>query len=181
MRLAATVAHALPGVRLRLRDGERTLVEVARSPVPAEQVISPCAFRNAVSRAHCQLGAGHRLRFLGLDEGVAPAIDIAVASSDRIQPGGLYRVAVGGAQIHAFATTLSARSCRAILAVDQLRDGGLTLHLDPATDVTIVHVIQTDSDADEPPPILEEALLRCADEELSYDLGLLTATGPTRQ
>ncbi len=180
MRLSATVAHALPGIRLRLRDGDETLLHVVREPVPVDGVISPCAYRSAVTRAHCQIEAGHRLRFLGLDEGVAPAIDIAVASGDRIHPGGLYRIAMGDAQVHAFATTVAPRSCRRILGDELLADGGILLHHDSGTEVTLVHAIRTGTDAAQPPPPLEEAMLRCADEELAHELLSLTAAGQGR-
>lgn len=52
LRLAATVAHALPGVRLRLRDGRRTILEVSGAPCSSPTAMSPCAFRMAVARAH---------------------------------------------------------------------------------------------------------------------------------
>jgi hypothetical protein len=52
LRLAATLAHALPGLRLRVRDGQRTLLEVARPPLPAGPAMETCAFRMAVARAH---------------------------------------------------------------------------------------------------------------------------------
>lgn len=112
MRLAATVAHALPGVRLRLRDGDTTLLEVARPPLPPGPAVGPCAFRNAVARARLQLEAGAHLQFLGLDEGRRPAIDVGVRPGDRILPGGIYRVAVEDASVHAFPTTLAPRACR---------------------------------------------------------------------
>ena len=40
LRLAATVVHALPGVRVRLRDGDRTLLHVATA---ADEVLSELA------------------------------------------------------------------------------------------------------------------------------------------
>jgi len=177
LRLAATVAHALPGVRLRLHHAGQTLVAVARPPEPPEPVIGPCAFRNAVARAHRQIEAGHRLRFLGLDEGEAPAVDVAVASPNRVQPGGLLRIAVDDAQVHAFATTLAPRTCRSVLGSDLDAADGLALHHDAATDITIVHAIRRGADAGELPSRLEDALLRCAGEELTHDLVSSGLTG----
>lgn len=170
MRLAATVAHALPGVRLRLRARERTIVEVARAPIAAPGVIHPCGFRNAVARAHRELEAGQRLRFLGLDEGEAPGIDVAVAAPSSVRPGGLLSVRVQDAHVHAFATALQPLTCRQALATDLGAPGGLDLHHDAATDVTIVHAIRRGPDADELPAVLEEALHRCASEELAQEL-----------
>jgi hypothetical protein len=161
MRLTAAVAHALPGVRLRLRDGARTLLEVVRTDAPADGVVTPCAFRAAVARAHRLLEAGERLRFLGLAEGEAPAIDVAVGPGGAIHPGGLYVVPRADGHLHAFATTLEPAACRTVVGAEA------SIHHDAATDVTIVHRAAPTTEV---PPALLDALLRCADEELGREL-----------
>lgn len=161
LRRAATLVHGLPGLRVRLRDGHRTLLEVARPPLPAGPVIGPCAFRAAVARAHEQLKGGARLTLMGLPEHVAPAVDVGVRRGDAALPGGIYRIAVGNAEVHAFATTLAPRGCRDLLD----RHGGhvaglpVRLHHDAATEVTVVHTVGERSTRD--PAHLEqlEALL----------------------
>lgn len=147
LRLAATLAHALPGIRVRIRDQHRTLLDVARPPHPAGRGIVPCAFRMAVTRAHEQIKAGARLAFMGLPEGTDPAVDIGVRPCDRVLPGGIYRISAGDLHIHAFATTLSRRKCRDILSrrsAPTLEDDGrddVRLHYDAATEVTLVHIV----------------------------------------
>jgi len=168
MRLTATIAHALPGVRLRLRHDDRTLLEVLRTDQPADGVVTPCAFRSAVARAHRLLEAGERLRFLGLGEGEAPAIDVAVGPGGAIHPGGLYAVPSHDHHLHAFATTLGTAACRRVVGDE------VSLHHDAATDVTIVHRAAATAAVC---PILREALLRCADEELARELAVHAVTG----
>lgn len=170
MRLAATLAHALPGVRLRLRDGDATLLEVARPPLPPGHVVGPCAFRNAVARAHHQLVAGVRLQFLGLAEGRAPTIDVGVRAGDRILPGGIYRVAVDDAQVHAFATTLAPRVCRSIIASRSPDAADLRVHHDAATDVTLVHDVRHLAGGEGAPAALEDVLAGCIADEIAADL-----------
>lgn len=161
MRLTATIAHALPDVRLRLRDGDRTLLEVVRTDAPADGVVTPCAFRAAVARAHRLLEAGERLRFLGLGEGEAPAIDVAVAPGGAIHAGGLYVVPHADGHLHAFATTLEPAACRTVVGTEA------SLHHDAATDVTIVHRVEPTAEV---APGLVDDLLRCAGEELGREL-----------
>lgn len=143
LRRAATLVHTLPGLRVRLRDHGRTLLEVARPPLPSGPSIAPCAFRMAVARAHVQLQDGARLAFLGLDEGTAPAVDIGVRSGDAALPGGIYRVAVDAADVHAFATTLTPRHCRDLVRAvgGPPTAGDIRLHHDAATEVTLVHTV----------------------------------------
>lgn len=162
MRLCATVAHALPDIRLRLHDEGRTILEVARTDEPAHGAVIPCAFRRAVARAHLLTEAGERLRFLGMPEGVAPAIDVAVAGTGAIHPGGIYSIARGDLHLHAFPTTVGPARCRALV------DTALCTYHDAATEITVVH-LRTGSET--LPSVLEEALLRCADEELAHELG----------
>lgn len=139
LRLAATVAHFLPSLRVRIRHQGTTLLEVARVPGGPGPAISPCAFRAAVAKAHQQVQIGVRLAFMGLDHGVQPAVDIGVRTGDAVLPGGIYRVTVGDDTIHGFATTLSARSCRSALVSLPELGRPLRLHHDPATDVSFVH------------------------------------------
>jgi len=170
MRLAATVAHSLPGVRLRLRDGDDTLLEVARPPLPPGRVIGPCAFRAAVARAQLQLDAGVRMRFLGLDEGRRPTIDVGVKPGDLVHLGGIYRVAVGDLWVHAFPTTLGPKACRVVVA-SQGCEADMRLHHDAATNVTLVHAVRHDCDEEgDLATVLEDVLAACCADEIAADL-----------
>lgn len=171
MRLAATVAHALPGIRLRVRHDDATVLEVSRSwrlPVPS---VTPCAFRLAVASAHRRVDDGERLMFLGLPEGSTPTIDIQVLPTDCLYPGGIYRVtAADGVQILAFATTLSPRTCRTILT-SHPSSAAIRLHHDAATDVTILHLTGPgDEQITEAPPMLEDLVASCFAEEVTLTL-----------
>lgn len=141
LRMGATLAHALPTVRLRIRAEGRVVLDVHRPPFPdgerATPAIPPCGFRRAVAAAHQRRAAGEELSFLGLPAGCAPAIDVGLAPGDRALPGDLYRVTLGADWLHVFATTLSADRCKAA------DDGALVrvgFHRDEATEITLVHV-----------------------------------------
>jgi hypothetical protein len=169
LRLAATVAHALPGVRLRLRHGGRIVLEVGRSPSvpPLPGGMGPCAFRMAVGRAHEQLQEGTRLAFFGMAEGCAPAIDVGVGEGDRVYPGGLYRVAVGDMQVHAFVTTLAPKACRPVVAARVGDRGPVKLHHDTTTAVTMVHAATpADGPVDQARGLFEDLLAGCLVEEV---------------
>ncbi len=174
LRRAATVAHALPGVRLRLRNGTSTLLEVGHSSQPSPGVIPPCAFRHAVARAHEHLKSGCAIRFLGLPSGDDPAVDVGVRHGDRAHFDGLYRVNVGDMDVHAFATTLSPRRCRELLIE---RDasvcrhpsaaGSVRLHHDAATEITLVHALTAHYEHPvERHLLLEDLLVGCMAEEI---------------
>lgn len=140
LRVAATVVHALPGVRVRLLHGERALLTVARPCDADGPAIGPCAFRATVARAHRELQAGGTVVLGDLPVGAEPAIEVAIRNGD-VLPSGVYRVVVGDTTVHGFVTTLPPRRCR------QLLEGGpddVHLHHDAATDVTLVHTADTD-------------------------------------
>lgn len=171
LRLAATAAHALPGVRLRLRDGATTLLEVAAEPVDGAPRVTPCGFRNAVAAAHCKLQAGERLRFLDLAEGVAPAIDVGLRPGDRVHADGIYRVASTEAVVHAFATTLPPRACRTRLAELGAASAAVGLHHDAGTEVSVLHVTSPLAEDDgRVPDVLSDLVMACFVEEISQEL-----------
>lgn len=171
LRLAATVAHCLPGVRLRVRDGDRTLLTVARPPFDADDtVVGPCVFRRVVGRAHERVKAGTSLSFMGLAPGVDPSVDTGVRPGDAVLPGGIHRVRVGDGIVHAFATTLPARHCRSVL--DQGDWGEVHLHGDAATEVTLVHTVRRREVTCTPPSALQELLAVLVADEVVHALGI---------
>ncbi len=142
MRIAATLTHALPALRVRIRHRGETLIHVVGHPAEADgPAIGACAFRWAVVRAHEQSKSGIRLAFMGVPVGEEPAVDIGVCAGDAALPGGIYRVTIGEETIHGFATTLPPRRCRDVLA--GLPDSGhvVRLHHDAGTEVTFVHTV----------------------------------------
>lgn len=126
LRVAATLAHTVPGLRVRLRDAHRVRAVVARPPVGEDATgtvgasgagatvdgvprLSPCGFRKAVVEAALLHQAGRSLALLDL--ATDPAVDIGVPADGRSWPGGIYRVPLEGRWLYAFATTLDATSC----------------------------------------------------------------------
>lgn len=110
LRLATTFVHALPGVQLRLRDENRTVLVVAPPGLGAGVAMSPCEFRMTVGRAQAMAAAGTPTDWLL--EGVKLTVDVAVRRGDHAWPDGLYRVAVGGVHVQGLATTLAPQLCR---------------------------------------------------------------------
>jgi hypothetical protein len=141
MRVAATLAHALPTIRLRIRSGDETLLEVAHPTDAAGGAVGPCSFRHAVACAYEQTKRGLRIGFKGVADGDDPAVDIALRRGDALLPGGIYRIVVGDQTIHGFATTLQPRQCRSLLR--PLPDAAHVVHLhhDAATEITFVHTV----------------------------------------
>lgn len=187
-RSAATLAHALPNVRLRIRERDRVLLEVARPPLPPGPwpVVTPCAFHAAVAQAYLRVKAGQRLTFLGLPDAVEVAIDVGLLVGDAVLPGDIYRLAAGEAVLHLFATTLEIRRCRGILAewgrrahqetpseTDDVRIG---LHHDPATDISLVYVTSPGGEAAPGRELTEDLLAAFAAAELVEDA--VGCTGP---
>lgn len=152
LRVAATLAHAVPRLRVRVRHGSDVLVEVRSAATQAEGhdeaaplVLTPCAFRGAVVQAWHEHQAGRRLSFLGMPAGAVPAIDVGTPPGGTARPGGLYRVPLEDRWLWAFATTLDASAAfaagRAIVherpaEVDVV---ALGLRPDAGTGVTIMY------------------------------------------
>lgn len=186
LRVAATAAFALPTIRLRIRHGDRILLEVARpdraprpgasspdrSPAPGPGWMAPCTFRNAVARAHRLTRAGHRLQFLDLPEGDEPAVEVGLRPGDALLPGGIYRVTFEERAVHAFATTVDPARCRHLVD-DPTTATLLGFHWDEATQITLVH-LEVPSSFPEATAVahevLEPFLARCATDELLSQL-----------
>jgi hypothetical protein len=171
LRVGATLAHALPGVRLRLRgpDG-RTLLAVAGER-PDSTVVAPCVFRAAVARAHRRAADGARLTFLGLPLGHDPALDVGVPPGGRAFTAGLLAVPIGGAgsAVQAFATTVPADDCRRVVALRAHPAATSDVHVvyDDATEVTLVHVAVPVAAASRTAnPVLVDVLAAMAVDEL---------------
>lgn len=176
LRLAATVAHALPGVGLRLRNGNRTVLEVTRAPSCAPGTMSPCAFRMTIAGAHRPTHATARLGSLTFMCGEDLALDIRVSGRDRIWPSSTYRIAIGDGHVHGFATTLAPYHCRRLITrraatVSTLFDlSAVRLHRDTATDVTLVHVVTPAAPAVGLRRALEDLLAHAVADEVVSDL-----------
>jgi hypothetical protein len=143
LRRTATLAHGVPGLRVRLRHRGATLLEVLRpddgGAAPAGRWVSPCTFRVAVGRAVRAARDGRTLVVLGLEPGEDPAVDVG-APRGRLLHGGVALVPTPGGCELAFATTVDAD---VVAAMDH---GGLDArcHVDPVTEASlIVHASRT--------------------------------------
>ena len=111
LRMAATLTHGT-GLRARLREGERVLLDIrATGPgeewgVPGLPVISPCDFRRAVGELH--QGVSPTCLALPTLIGADPEVEIGVPPCGASFPGGLYRVPHRGGQIWFWAVALDA-------------------------------------------------------------------------
>src|SRR5262245_12932887 len=158
LRRAATVVHALPDLRLRLRHETDTIVEVGRW---SGATVDPCAFRRWVATIEPD------------DHGADLAVDVGVPSGSAVHLDGSYRIAVDEVDVHAFPSTLPPRACRAVAehdGVGWLRHpsataGLLHLHHDVLTGITLV---QTSTGRDEQVanhPVLDRLVPMLAAEE----------------
>lgn len=193
LRRAATLCHAVPAMRLRVRHGGTTLLEVSREhghDLPTGDgtlQLPPCAFRVAVGRAHQLREDGRRMSFLGLGEGDAPNVEVGLPCGGEAWPGGIYQVLEGRRFLYLFATTLPLERCREVLADGDVehvavahpsmeRATRVGFHADEATGVTLVHtdVALGASEAAHLATrrLLERLVATCATEELLRELGV---------
>jgi hypothetical protein len=174
LRRTATLAHAVPGLRVRLRHDGSALLEVLRPahPVvaPSGRWLTPCAFRMAVGRAVRAAHDGRTLAVLGLDPGVDPAVDIG-AVTGRLLPGGIASVPTPSGTELAFATTVTAE---AVAAMAHAEDLDVRCHPDPVTEsALVVHATPAAPGTPDFAEVLAHAqalLARCAVRELVDDL-----------
>jgi hypothetical protein len=159
MRVAATTAHLLPGVGVRVRHGADLLLDVrpvsdgaAPGPDLGCRTATPAQFRCAVARAHRRRAAGEPLTFLGLAEGCEPNVELGTPPGSAHRPGGIERVPLSGRWLWAMASTLGAETAHrlgadlveAALPMRGLRAMGI--RADDATDVSVLY-----AEVDEPP------------------------------
>jgi hypothetical protein len=196
LRRAATLCHAVPAMRVRVRHEGSTLLEISREHGHDEPTgdgtlhLPPCAFRVAVGRAHQLREDGRTMSFLGLDHGDVPSVEIGLPCGGEAWPGGIYQVLEGRRFLYLFATTLPLERCRELLTegqVDALVEAHpsashatrVGFHADDATGVTLVHTdVPLGAEEQEHTAtrdLLERLLATCATEELLSELGVPTA------
>jgi len=146
LRCSAALAHAVPGVRLHIRAGEREIASVG-APLPGSgrRHLSPSAFRNTVAEDHAAWVAGRPDRFAWFTGYGEIAIDMLVPAGDRVLPSGVMRVSTGRLWVHAAAVARPLDACLAAI-------GGLGLHsvacrADEPLGVTVLHFASAEGDA----------------------------------
>lgn len=207
LRLAAALAHGLPGVRVRVRDADRLLVEAAwdldpRCDLDGTHHLRPCGFRHAVAVAWESLRHG---RPTGTTPplGNEPDVELVLEHGTVTHPGGICALRCGGRRVRVLATTLDADRAAEVLEsidaasldalVDGRRDAELLLDAEPLTvllrpdpvvGVTLVwfeddHAGSIRGEAVD--LVLRAAQQRCAAAELDTDLAVLFAGGTERR
>jgi hypothetical protein len=147
LRVAATLAHCVPAVRVKLRNGERVVIDVAApgAPVPLDvaQAVTPCGFRAAVARAWGHHRAGCPQALLDID--ADPAIDLGLPAGGARFGAGIVSVALPGRQLYVAATTLPLEVCEGEAAAHTAGLAppagmwGIGIRHDDATDVCLVY------------------------------------------
>ena len=188
LQVAATLAHSIPGVTLRLRSGSDPLLHVGDEPHGCgARWISACAMRRSVIDMLHTSGPDRRVAFLHLPEGEDPAIDLGAGERCRIHPGGIVTALAHGRIVHAFATTLNSVQARAAVsdrtahpssAVPTEFDAHkVQLHYDTGLLTTLVSIeqltVQDDETHSRAISALHTVLARCSAEETDSDLRVL--------
>lgn len=147
LRLAATLAHTVPAIRVRLRHEGRVVVDVAQpgTPIPAgtARAVTPCGFRTAVAGAWERHRSGEPVSLLGLP--ADPSVELGVPPCGRSFPAGIHRVAMPGRQLYVVGASLPNEVCRAETTaytdplVAPAGMWGLGLREDTATEVTVIY------------------------------------------
>lgn len=156
LRVSATLAHAVPALRVRLRDGEDLHVEVGSfadadlgsTGQPGREAprlrLSPCQFRMAVAKGWSMQEDGRPIRMLDLPGD--PAVDVGVPPGGATLAAGIQRVPFGGRHLFVAATTLSVNAVADCVGEDDPDDDlgamaelwGVALRADPVTGVTVI-------------------------------------------
>jgi hypothetical protein len=143
LRCTAAVLVAVPTVRARIRDGNRTVLEVRREQPITDvdhPVLPPCAFHRAVAAAHKLRRSGEQLGFRGIPDGVEPAIEWGVGRGDLTRDGAIVRVTADGAWLHVAAVAVPIEVCRTAVEGDDGGPPGLGYHADDELETTLLHL-----------------------------------------
>jgi hypothetical protein len=145
LRMAATLALAVPSLGVRISSPMRSsgvpgrpLIEVSWVPPRTRagvRHLPPCMFRRCMGCAHHRRLAGEPVTFLGLPDGMDPAVEVLVAPGDRRLPSGIYQVQVEGAWRVVFPSLVPPARCAEVLAGEW---PDLDLHADALLGITLV-------------------------------------------
>lgn len=180
LRTAATLAHAMPGVAVRLRHDDRTLLTSCRPPAPAGdgEWLPPCAFRATVGAALDHIRAGRTIGVLGLAPGIDPRVELGGGCGTKIHTGGIVSAVHEQRFVHAFATLLAPAKVRAVM--ESSGNSHLAVHYDEVTDVSLVFTESATHPSQSEMTIvadMQDLLVRCAGAELALDLVPTSAGG----
>jgi hypothetical protein len=138
LRMAATLALAVPSLAVRITAPMHPCIEVSWFPRPSPagvRQLPPCLFRRCVGCAHHRRQAGEPVTFLGLPDGMDPQVELLVAPGDRRLPSGIYQVRVKDGWRVVVPCLVPPPRAAELLAGEW---PDLGLHPDPLTGVTLV-------------------------------------------
>jgi hypothetical protein len=173
LRLAATLVHALPGLAVRLRRDECTLLTACHPPVPlgGGRWMAPCPFRLAVGATLAHRQAGRTVGVLGLPPGIDPSVEIGARGAAAVHAGGVASALHANRFVHAFASLLPLDAARAV--ADDDHPIRVDVHHDAVTDVALVFTESGAHPSSANGAIvarMQDLLVRCAAAELATDL-----------
>ena len=146
LRMAATLALAVPSLGVRVSSPMRPLVEVSWMPrgMPVGvRHMAPCLFRRCIACAHHRRAAGEAVSVWGLPSGIDPSVEVLVGPGDRRLPSGIYQTKVEGGWRVVFPCLLPAGRCSQALAEEWPE---LSFQADPLLGVTLVSCRRTDAE-----------------------------------
>jgi hypothetical protein len=153
LRMAATLALAVPTVGVRILAPSGPVLDVSWMPRPGGPPrvphMAPCLFRRCIACAHHRRAAGHTVALWGLPVGVDPVVEVLIAPGDRKLPSGIYQVRVEGGWRVVFPCLLPPSHCAQALAGAETLAGDwpqLAFHADPLTGVTLVSCHRTEEE-----------------------------------
>ncbi len=191
LRVAATLAAVAP-VRVRVGDGERTVLEVRRPPLPqcpGHTVVPPCWFRSMVVDSLRGLAPGSGTIMASLTDINIVTVDVALAHPGMTLPGGIWRIDHQHSWAYLFTTTLGIDATRSAaaegrpdIAVDTSVGDSLQVGFfeDEATGVTLVCTsgpVGDERSAAHYLEVVHTMLVPCATAELCSELEQRTAGG----
>ena len=149
MRKAAGLAFAVPGMEIDIVHHGRIVARVQRcfdgSDIALDTtLLSPCAFRAAVGRAHTHASEGGTAVFLGLAVDADPTLDYHMPFTGAARPLGLIVSRVGEIVVHVFATQRPVEAVRTVIASMSVHpampdEAAVNASWDPVSAVTLVY------------------------------------------
>ena len=153
MRKAAALAFAVPGMEVDIAHGDRLVCRVERRvdghvdagvPAGVATLLSPCAFRSAVGRAHVHARNGGTALFLGLGADADPTLAYHMPFTGAVRPLGLIVSRLNATVVHVFATECHVDHVREAIAAFTAHpalpaDATIAASFDPVTAITLVY------------------------------------------
>ncbi len=113
-RISAALVGAFRGLRVRVRDGEATVLEIGCPPRGSEEGaahIEAEVFRRTVLHIWAQARRGQPVSVVGLGGPRTPRVEVAIPPDGADLGVGAYRLPVGELDRYVFATVLDQESC----------------------------------------------------------------------